>query len=114
MITLIANNPVSNRLMHWAAAFPAVSWKTVTVVALFLSLWISAFAVIYTTYSTRHTFAELQSLRQQHDSLFTEWTQLLLEQSAWTDAGSVQQVASEQLSMLFPDTTDIQFLMVSQ
>lgn len=112
MITLIANNSVSNRLIYWAAALPTISWKTVTVISLFLSLWLSAFVVIYTTYSTRHTFADLQSLRQQHDSLFTEWTQLLLEQSAWTDAGSVQQLANEQLHMLFPVTTDIQFLVV--
>jgi cell division protein FtsL len=111
MTTITAS---SNRIMHWASVVPTMSWKSMVVVTLFFSLWLSAFAVVYTTYSTRHTFAELQTLRQQHDSLFTEWTQLLLEQSAWTDAGSVQQLANEELQMLFPATTDIQFLVVQR
>ncbi|MFI4954768.1 MAG: cell division protein FtsL [Gammaproteobacteria bacterium] len=92
----------------------AVSWKTVVVISLFLSLWLSAFAVVYTTNAARHTFAELQSLRQEHDNLFLDWTQLLLEQSAWTDTGQIEQLAREELHMHAPTTEESNFLVVRQ
>jgi cell division protein FtsL len=90
------------------------NWRSVAFIGLFLSVWMSAFALVYTTYSTRHAYAELQSLRQQHDHLFMEWTQILLEQSAWADTGQIEQLAREDLSMRLPRLEEINFLVVTQ
>jgi cell division protein FtsL len=92
----------------------SLSWKTVAFVGLFLASWMSAFSVVYTTYSTRQAYAELQSLRQDHDNLFMEWTQLLLEQSAWTDTAQIEQLAREELTMSLPSLEEINFLVVEQ
>jgi cell division protein FtsL len=92
----------------------SISWKTVFIISIFLSLWVSAFAVVYSTNAARQTFSDLQSLRQEHDSLFLEWTQLLLEQSAWTDTGQIEQLAREELQMRLPATEEARFLVVGQ
>ncbi len=92
----------------------SISWKTVFIISIFLSLWVSAFAVVYSTNAARQTFSDLQSLRQDHDSLFLEWTQLLLEQSAWTDTGQIEQLAREELQMRLPATEEAHFLVVGQ
>lgn len=111
MTTLVATEITSQ---HWIQDVLSIrSWKSVIVITLFLNIWFSAFAVVYSTYETRQTFAELHTLRQQHDGLFSEWTQLLLEQSAWTDAASVQEIAELELAMHFPTTKDTQFLVVA-
>lgn len=92
----------------------AINGKTIVIISLFWALWLSAFAVVYATNAARHTFAELQALRQEHDNLFLEWTQLLLEQSAWTDTSQIEQLAREELYMRLPATEEVNFLVVRQ
>ena len=88
--------------------------QSIGFISLVLVTWISAFAVVFTTFSTRHTFAELQSLRQEHDNLFLEWTQLLLEQGVWADTGQIEQLAREELYMRLPTIEEVNFLVVEQ
>ncbi len=111
MFAAILNSVAFPRSDQLIAVF---NLKSVVFISLFLSLWMSAFAVVYTTYSTRQAYAELQSLRQQHDNLFMEWTQILLEQSAWADTGQIEQLAREDLSMRLPTLEEINFLVVEQ
>jgi len=113
MTTLTANiNTATSVLSN--KVFPIISWKSISIISLFLASWFCAFAVVYTTYSTRHAFAELQNVRQQHDTLFMEWTQLLLEQSALTDTGQIEQIAWEEFGMQLPTKEQSHFLVVQK
>ena len=52
----------------------------------------------------------LQQLKYQVDSLNTEWSQLQLEQSAWSGHGRIEKIARKQLSMVMPESSDVVFV----
>lgn len=74
---------------------------------LVLAVVLSAFAVIQLRYSNRQTFAELQSLTQQRDTLNTEWGQLLLEQGVWSEHRRVEETAHVRLGMAQPSNEQV-------
>ncbi len=79
-----------------------------------VSLWLavlgSAAGVIYLKHQARSEFVELERLNAERDRLNIEWGRLQLEQSAWSSYGWVEQVASRQLRMTLPNTTDVKIV----
>lgn len=71
---------------------------------------VSALAVIFTTYQTRQLFGELQQLEKVNHQLSTEYGRLLLEESAWSSPGLIEQKARRDLNMSEPDESNTRVL----
>ena len=67
----------------------------------------SAMALIYTKHESRKLFVELEALTTERDELNIEWGQLQIEQSTWATHARIEQVATRQLSLARPKTTEI-------
>lgn len=70
----------------------------------------SSAGAIYAKYRARELFVELERLDSTRDELDAEWGRLQLEQSAWSNYGFVERVASERLHMSIPDSREIEIL----
>ena len=68
---------------------------------------ISAMALVYTKHESRKLFVELEQLTNQRDELNIEWGQLQIEQSTWATHARIEQVATDELKLARPDTTEI-------
>lgn len=68
---------------------------------------LSAIALIYTKHESRELFVELESLTHQRDELNIEWGQLQIEQSTWATHARIEQVATDDLSLVRPTSTEI-------
>jgi cell division protein FtsL len=68
---------------------------------------LSALALVYTKHESRKLFVELESLTHERDQLNIEWGQLQIEQSTWSTHARIEQVATEDLSLMRPEPTDI-------
>lgn len=81
---------------------------------IFILLWIavlaSALGVVYAKHESRHLFIEQEALRSNRDTLHSEWTQLILEQSTWAAHGRVDSIAAHELKMLLPPSDAIRVL----
>ncbi len=82
----------------------------VVVTLIFILVLISALLLIYSKHQSRKLFVEVQQLRYQIDALNTEWGQLQLEQSAWSDHGRIEKIARTRLSMVTPDADEVIFV----
>jgi len=67
----------------------------------------SAMALIYTKHESRKLFVELEALTQERDELNIEWGQLQIEQSTWSTHARIEQVATDDLSLVRPEATEI-------
>jgi cell division protein FtsL len=67
----------------------------------------SAMALIYTKHESRKLFVELEGLTTERDELNIEWGQLQIEQSTWATHARIEQVATRDLSLARPKSTDI-------
>ena len=65
----------------------------ITATVLFGLVLASAILLVYSKHQSRKVFVELQQLKHQVDSLNTEWSQLQLEQSAWSEHERIEKVA---------------------
>ena len=70
----------------------------------------SAILLIYSKHQSRKFFVEVQQLKYQVDALNTEWSQLQLEQSAWSGHGRIERIARNRLSMVMPEPADVVFV----
>ena len=87
------------------------SKRVLIVVALLFSMVLgSAILLIYSKHLSRKVFVELQQLNYQVDALNTEWSQLQLEQSAWSGHGRIERIARNRLSMVMPESSDVVFV----
>jgi cell division protein FtsL len=68
---------------------------------------LSSMALIYTKHESRKLFVELEQLTDQRDELNIEWGQLQIEQSTWATHARIEQVATDDLSLLRPEATEI-------
>lgn len=85
--------------------------RVLIVVTLLFSLVLaSAILLVYSKHQSRKLFVELQQLKYQVDALNTEWSQLQLEQSAWSGHGRIERVASKRLSMVMPVSSEVVFV----
>ena len=82
----------------------------IVVTLLFSMLLASAILLIYSKHQSRKFFVELQQLKYQVDVLNTEWSQLQLEQSAWSGHGRIERIARNRLSMVVPEPGDVVFV----
>jgi cell division protein FtsL len=68
---------------------------------------LSSVALIYTKHESRKLFVELEALTHERDELNIEWGQLQIEQSTWAQHARIEKVATEDLSLVRPDTADV-------
>ena len=64
-------------------------------------------AMVYTKHESRKLFVELERLTHERDELNIEWGQLQIEQSTWATHARIEQVATDNLSLVRPDATEI-------
>jgi cell division protein FtsL len=67
----------------------------------------SSIALVYTKHESRKLFVELEVLTHERDELNIEWGQLQIEQSTWAQHARIEQVATDDLLLVRPATTDI-------
>jgi cell division protein FtsL len=77
---------------------------------LWLAVLASAVTVVYVRHQARNLFTELERLSDQRDELNIEWGQLQLEQSAWSNHGFVERVASDKLKMTLPQPVEVRIV----
>ena len=68
---------------------------------------VSAVALVYTKHESRKLFVELEGLTRERDNLNIEWGQLQIEQSTWAQHARIEQVATDDLSLVRPQATEI-------
>jgi cell division protein FtsL len=68
---------------------------------------LSAMAMVYTKHESRRLFVELESLTDERDRLNIEWGQLQIEQSTWATHARIEKVATDDLSLVRPDSSEI-------
>ncbi len=68
---------------------------------------LSSIALVYTKHESRKLFVELESLTHERDELNIEWGQLQIEQSTWATHARIERVATDDLSLSRPETSDI-------
>ena len=88
--------------------FAALQQKRVLIsMGLVMLLIMSSLGVVVSAHENRELFNTLSQLQEQRDSYQREWSQLLLEQSALSAHGRVEQLASERFGMIVPGRQDI-------
>lgn len=78
--------------------------------ALWLLLFASAIAVVWSKHEVRSLFIQLQGMHADRDALDIEWGQLKLEQSAWATHGRVEQTARADLRMIIPRPNEVRLV----
>ncbi|MCL7944467.1 cell division protein FtsL [Marinobacter sp. ATCH36] len=88
--------------------FAALQQKHVLIsMGLVMLLVMSSLGVVVSAHENRELFNTLSQLQQQRDNYQREWSQLLLEQSALSAHGRVEQLAAERFDMVVPGKQDI-------
>ena len=85
-------------------------WMMLALPLLWLALLASAIAVVRARHEARTLFVQLEQLSTERDRLNIEWGQLQLEQSAWSNHGFVERVASERLRMTLPRPQEVRIV----
>ncbi len=80
------------------------------VTVLFSLVLASAIVLVYSKHQSRKLFVELQQMKHQVDALNTEWSQLQLEQSAWSGHGRIERIARKKLLMVMPEPGEVVFV----
>jgi cell division protein FtsL len=68
---------------------------------------LSSMAIIYTKHEARKLFVELEALTHERDELNIEWGQLQIEQSTWATHARIERVATDDLSLERPESSEI-------
>jgi len=85
-------------------------WMLVSLPVLWLALLASAIAVVRARHEARTLFVQLEQVSAERDRLNIEWGQLQLEQSAWSNHGFVERVASDRLRMTLPRPDEVRIV----
>jgi cell division protein FtsL len=88
-------------------AFDRSGQPVLLVLTLAIVCVVSAMALVYTRHESRKLFVELERLTAERDQLNIEWGQLQIEQSTWATHARIEKVATEELSLARPATTEI-------
>ena len=88
---------------------PAVEQKQPFALVLVFALVcvMRAIALVYTKHESRKLFVELESLTQERHQLNIDWGQLQIEQSTWATHARIERVATDDLSLVRPQSTEI-------
>ena len=84
--------------------------KLVALLGLYLLVIMSASGLVYSKHLQRRHFVELQALQEMGSQLQTEWEQLLLEESAWSNQARIEQIANNELGMHLVNHSDVVML----
>jgi len=68
---------------------------------------LTSIALVYTKHESRKLFVELEELTHERDDLNIEWGQLQIEQSTWATHARIERVATDDLSLVRPEATEI-------
>ena len=68
---------------------------------------LSSIALVYTKHESRKLFVELEGLTHERDNLNIEWGQLQIEQSTWATHARIERVATDDLSLARPASSEI-------
>jgi cell division protein FtsL len=68
---------------------------------------LSSIALVYTKHESRKLFVELEELTHERDELNIEWGQLQIEQSTWATHARIERVATDDLALARPDSSEI-------
>lgn len=68
---------------------------------------LTSIALVYTKHESRKLFVELEGHTHERDDLNIEWGQLQIEQSTWATHARIERVATDDLSLVRPESTDI-------
>ena len=68
---------------------------------------LSSMAIVYTKHESRKLFVELEALAHERDELNIEWGQLQIEQSTWATHARIERVATDDLSLARPESSEI-------
>jgi cell division protein FtsL len=85
-------------------------WSLIGLPLLWLAVLASAVAVVRARHESRTLFVELERLSAQRDELNIEWGKQQLEQSAWSNHGFVETVASERVHMKLPKPDEVRIV----
>jgi cell division protein FtsL len=85
-------------------------WMMLGLPILWLAVLASAIAVARARHEARTLFVQLEQLSAERDRLNIEWGQLQLEQSAWSNHGFVERVASDRLHMTLPRPEEVRIV----
>lgn len=81
--------------------------KVLVSLALVGVLLASSIGVVVSAHENRELFNTLSQLQSERDRYQSEWSQLLLEQSALSAHGRVENLAAERFNMVVPGRQDI-------
>jgi cell division protein FtsL len=84
--------------------------KLAALLGFYLLVVTSASGLVYSKHLQRRHFVELQALQEMGSQLQTEWEQLLLEESAWSNQARIEQIANTELGMHLVDHSDVVML----
>ncbi len=85
-------------------------WWMLALPVLWIAVLGSAIAVVRARHEARTLFVQLEKLSGERDRLNIEWSQLQLEQSAWSNHGFVERVAHDKLRMTLPQPNDVRIV----
>lgn len=69
-----------------------------------------ALSVVYMRHQSRQLFVQLQELKEQRDTLNTEWGKLLLEEGAWSQHQRIEKLARSRLDMSLPAQEQVEIV----
>jgi cell division protein FtsL len=78
--------------------------KHALTIGLAIAILLTAIGIICVQNSNRQLMSELQTLQDNNANLHNKWSQLLLEESTWTSAIRIEQIAHKKLGMQIPKT----------
>lgn len=67
----------------------------------------SGIAVVYARQMHRNMFIQLNQLQKERDDLNIEFGKLQLEQATWAENNRIEQIATSQLGMIYPNSKDV-------
>ncbi len=85
-------------------------WMMAMLPVLWLAVLVSAIAVVRARHEARTLFVQLERLSAERDKLNIEWSQLQLEQGAWSNHGFVERVARERMHMYTPRPEEVRIV----
>jgi cell division protein FtsL len=86
---------------------PLAARSYFSIVVLAITLLLTSFGIICVQNINRQLTNNLQTLQMTNINLHNQWSQLLLEQSTWTAATRIEQIAQHNLKMITPKTQHI-------
>lgn len=86
---------------------PLAARSYFSIVVLAVSLLITSFGIICVQNINRQLTSDLQTLQTTNANLHNQWSQLLLEQSAWSADARIEQIAQRNLKMTMPKMQNI-------